>query len=95
MHAASDSQHRTALEGDLTIYRAAEIKERLIPPISAHRETELDLSGVSEIDSAGLQLLLLAAKEARRHQHAFRLSFLSQPVEELLALYNLHGYFID
>jgi ABC-type transporter Mla MlaB component len=43
------------IEGELTIFRAMELKPALlpVPPL-----TDIDLSGVTDIDTAGVQLLM-------------------------------------
>lgn len=83
------------LEGDLTIYTAAELKAELMPHLAQRQEREIDLSGVSEIDCAGLQLLILAKREAARHATPLRLSGHSRAVLEVLDLCNLAAYFGD
>lgn len=79
-----------ALEGELTIFRAAELRQALLdnPPPEA-----LDLSGVTEIDTAGLQLLMLARGEAERAQRPLRLQAPSTVVADVLALVNLTSHF--
>ncbi len=62
--AAADTPSRLVIEGELTIYTAADSKPKLLAALQAP-VTEFDLSQVTEIDSAGLQLLLLAKREAR------------------------------
>ena len=52
------------VEGELAIYRAVEFKDRLLAALSAAGEVEVDLSQVNEMDSAGVQLLLLTRREA-------------------------------
>jgi anti-anti-sigma regulatory factor len=49
------------IEGELTIFRAMELKPVLlaVPPVD-----EVDLSGVTDLDTAGVQLLMLAKKTA-------------------------------
>ncbi len=83
------------IEGDMTIYTAAELKAELMPYLTQPGEREIDLSGVGEIDSAGLQLLLLAKREAARHASALRLTGHSRAVLQLLDLCNLVPYFGD
>ena len=51
-----------ALNGELTIARAAKIKAELLQAVSAEGPFELDTTGVGEVDAAGLQLLLAAMK---------------------------------
>ena len=56
-----------ALGGELTIYAAAELKEGLIGAVGECAEMEINLSAVSDIDTAGLQLLtaFIRAAEGR------------------------------
>lgn len=73
------------VSGELTIFTAAELKPRLLEGIASGNAT-LDLSGVSELDTAGLQLLVLASREARSAGKEFRLVSPSPPVQALLEL---------
>lgn len=82
------------IEGELTIYRAAELKPALLQPLAAG-SVELDLSAVTEIDSAGVQLLMLAKREASLHDSGFRLANHSAAVLEVFELLDLAGYFGD
>lgn len=43
--------------GELTIYTVGQAKQDLMNAFEAHAELELDLGGIEEIDSAGVQLL--------------------------------------
>ena len=83
------------IEGDMTIYTAAELKAELMPHLTQPQEREIDLSAVSEIDSAGLQLLMLAKREAGRHACPLRLTGHSRAVLEVLDRCNLVPYFGD
>ena len=57
-----DGEH-AVLSGDLTIYTVGEIKTCLSKALQATQYLEIDLSGVTEIDTAGLQLMLLAKRK--------------------------------
>jgi len=57
---------RLAVEGEMTIYRAAELKPVLLDAVRTHDAPALDLANVTEFDCAGLQLLLAARREAAR-----------------------------
>ncbi|MBI5256515.1 MAG: STAS domain-containing protein [Burkholderiales bacterium] len=81
-----------ALDGELTIFRAAELKQALL---GSPRPELLDLSGVTEIDTAGLQLLLLARQEALQQQRPLRLQAPSAVVADVLTLLNLTSHFGD
>jgi ABC-type transporter Mla MlaB component len=56
---------------------------------------DLDLSQVSEMDTAGFQVLLLAKREALKFNKTVRLTAHSKAVTELLDLYNMASYFGD
>jgi anti-sigma B factor antagonist len=78
-----------ALVGDLTIYVAAEQRLRLIEALEATEHLRLDLSQVTEMDSAGLQLLLLLGREARLTGKRLELLGHSQAVLDVLGLAHL------
>lgn len=86
---------RYAIEGEMTIYRANELKQSLMENIQQNRELEIDLSKVSEIDSAGLQLMVLAKLEASVHNKQLRFENHSPAVMEILDLSDLTGFFGD
>ena len=50
------------LAGELTIYTVAETKIALAEAMEEANEIEVDLSGITEIDTAGLQLMLIAKR---------------------------------
>ena len=60
------NSRRLTLTEDLTIYHALDQKNALLDALAACDELELDLMPVSEMDTAGLQLLILLKKEAQR-----------------------------
>lgn len=83
------------IEGELTIYRAAEFKQTLLDAVAGAAVLELDLSGVTDIDTAGLQLLMLAKKTAQAAQRELRLVAHSPAVTDLFELLNLAAFFGD
>jgi len=84
-----------AIDGELTIYTALELKDTLLAGLSAHQELELDLSGVGEIDAAGLQLLVMIKQQAAVLNKTLRFSGHSPVVVDLLDLSGLAGFFGD
>lgn len=82
------------LQGPLTIYSAAERKPELLAGLDAG-DLELDLAEVDELDSAGLQLLVLAKLEAERQGHRLSLCNHSAAVIEVLELSGLSAFFGD
>lgn len=83
------------IDGEMSIYTAAELKAQLLPHLAQPGELEIVLTEVSEIDSAGLQLLILAKREAIRIGASLRLSQHSRAVLELFDLCNLAAFFGD
>lgn len=83
------------LEGELTIYTAMDTKQRLMKPLASCQQLEVDLSQVSEMDSAGVQLMLLAKREANAQGKDLRFVGHSTIVADVLELYQLTGYFGD
>jgi anti-anti-sigma factor len=83
------------LAGDVTLDDSLELKRKLLDAVSAATEIEVDVSQVSDIDTAGFQLLILAKRESVLRQKKFRLVKHSQPVVEIMVTYNLASYFGD
>ena len=75
--------------GELTVYHAAELAAELWRRMQASPALCLDLDGVSEIDSAGVQVLLVARREARDRGSDFRLLRPSRPVLDVFELLHL------
>jgi anti-anti-sigma factor len=80
-----------SIEGELSIYRAAELKAHLLAAVESGDAVELDLSKVTELDSAGLQLVLLTAREAKSAGRRFAITARSPQVDEVLQLCGLEG----
>ena len=75
----------------MTIYNVSEQKNKLIEFLSSAIELQVDLSAVTEIDSAGLQLLLWLKQEVTN----LKLINHSQAVVNVFQLLNLAMYFGD
>lgn len=88
-------QCKLALEGELTIYNAVDLKEGLLKYLRSSSQLEIDLSHVNELDTAGLQVLACAKKDAANNAIPFSLVNHSQSVIEVLDLYNMASYFGD
>lgn len=88
----------TAITGEFTIFTALECKAQLLAAITATPdggELDIDLSDVCEIDSAGLQLMLLAKREAAASGRQLRFVRHSDAVLDLIDLCGLAGQFGD
>lgn len=90
----SSINHLPILE-DLTIYHAIEHKKKLLDALDRAERLELDLSQVAEIDTAGLQLLILAKREAARLNKGLNITAHSPSVRQTLDFFNLTAFFGD
>lgn len=82
-------------EGAMTIYEAPRHKERLLAALEEADELEVDLSRVTDMDTAGIQLLVLAKREAARRGKSLRLTAHSAASLHVMDRYALGGYFGD
>lgn len=82
-----------AIDGEMTIYNAAALKQKLDAVLDDERVLEINLSRVSEIDSAGIQLLLLARKERAARQQTMSLVEHSEAVLDTFDTLALSAYF--
>jgi anti-sigma B factor antagonist len=80
------------IEGELTIFRAMELKPALLAEPAV---TDIDLSGVTDLDSAGVQLLMLAKKTALTQGRELHLLGHSPAVLDVFELLNVAAYFGD
>ena len=74
----------------MTIYTCGELKPRVLQELAAHPDaTQLDLSHVVEMDTAGLQLLLTARRYAKDAGRELSVANPSHVVAEVLELCRL------
>ena len=83
------SRQLLSLTEDLTIYHALEQKNALLAALAGTDDLELDLMHVGEIDTAGLQLLILLKKEAQRAGKTMSIGAHSQAVRAVIDLCTL------
>ncbi len=81
------------LDGDLTVFAVAALKDRLLAALHDDANLTLDGSAVSEIDGAGIQLLLAARKEAQQRGGSLTLLSPSDQMLEALTLIDLRAEF--
>ncbi len=97
MNAPTDAERTPTLvlNEDLTIYNAVTHKATLMDSLNNAAGLDLDLSRVGEIDSAGLQVLILAKHEANRQGKPLHLTAHSAAVLEVIDFLNLGAFFGD
>jgi anti-sigma B factor antagonist len=82
-----------ALGPELTIAHAAAWRDVLVDALcTASGDLALDLSGVTDIDSAGLQLLLATRRSVNERGAALVLHGASAPVVDALAVFGLNRH---
>jgi anti-anti-sigma factor len=81
-------------EGDLTIYYVAQIKDELFADYEKLADKiALDLAAVSEIDTAGVQLLLFAKKFFNTVHRSVFITKSNESVESVLTALDVNSQF--
>jgi anti-sigma B factor antagonist len=93
--AKHNGQSALKLIGELTIYSASEAKKGLAKCSDKKAPQELDLSGIEEIDTAGVQVLLWVKREALGHKKALAFVNHSVAVVEAFDLLKVTSIFGD
>jgi len=86
---------KITVQDEMTIYTVLEHKNTLLPQLKEGHELQLDLSKVSEMDSAGAQLLIFMKQESLRLNNHFTLVHHSEAAVEVIELLNLSAFFGD
>ena len=93
---AQESAHLDLrLEGEVTIYQAEQLKQDLLASLEKTQVLEINLAGVTDLDTAGVQLLMLLKETARARNKELRLTAHSEAVVDVFELINLIPYFGD
>lgn len=80
------------LLGEMTIYTAAAVWKQVVDALDTHTETRvLDLSQVTELDTAGLQIVLMARRLASAAGRELQIAQPSPAVSEVLELLQLQS----
>ncbi len=82
---------RIKIDNALNIYVAGEAKEQLLHALAQGRELEVDLSELEELDTAGVQLMLMLKHQAQRSNKTCAFLHHSPAVREVIDLLNLAG----
>lgn len=81
--------HRLALGPEMTIPFAAAVRQQLVDALHRAGPLSLDMSGVSDFDSSGVQLLLSTRRSLAARGDALHLHAASAPVREALTIFGL------
>lgn len=88
-----DGSAALRLSGELTIYHAVDLKQALLPLPADARAWALDLSGVTDIDSAGVQVLLAVRRTLTARGVPLRLTACSPTAHAVFSLYGMADAF--
>lgn len=84
------SKRELRVDGEMTIYRANEVAQTLFAAVRAHAgDVSLDMSEVTEFDTAGLQLVLMARRVAEANGRRLDVVQPSECVSDVLRLCNV------
>ncbi len=93
-HKTSTKQTSIKISGDCTIFHVAEAKSTLLHNIAKlDRKVTLDLDDVTELDTAGVQLLLMLNKRVLAAGGKLRISALSAAAKQVFDALNLDSAF--
>ena len=82
--------------GDMTVYTASQIKQPLVDAVvDGPADIQLDLSQVSDFDTAGVQLLLMVHREALVRGRNLKFTAASNIVREVLTMFGALGLLMD
>lgn len=84
---------KLVIDEDMTIYAIDELKNQISLELDKHKSFEVDLSGIEEFDSSGIQLLVALRKELIQKNKSFYISGMSNSVIKLINIYGLAKLF--
>lgn len=86
-----------AIAGEFNIFTATTVKQRLLDAIAETQavDIDIDLADVTEIDTAGLQLMVMVKREGASLGKNVHFTGHSEPVVDLIELCDLTGFFGD
>lgn len=83
------------ISGEMTIYQAAQQYGQIQAALREQGTLEINLAGVTELDTAGVQVLMMAKKTAQADGRSLHLVAHSPAVQEVFELLRVAGFFGD
>ena len=83
------------IDDEMTIYSASTLKKDLLNEVAANQNVEISLENVTEIDSAGLQIMIMLREFANQEHKDLHFIHHSPEVVDVMELVNLTTYFGD
>lgn len=81
------------IDDELTIFKVAEYRPKLLAAAQGMKKLKVDLRGTTEVDTAGVQLLLALEKQLITTDNEFELVEPSAAVDNVLKTLNLAEHF--
>lgn len=88
-------KRKMSISGEMSIYEAMELKESLLGALEDIQTLEINLSQVTEIDTVGFQMLVLAKREAERDNKTLQLVEHSEATRDVIDTFRMADYFGD
>lgn len=76
---------QVSIEGEMTIFTALELRDEMFAALQPGSELTVDMSCVTEMDSSGIQLLLMMRKETTEQGGTFKLGSTSVAAANVMA----------
>ncbi len=83
------------ISGELTIYCAMEVFEQHFQQLKLKELTVFKLSNITEIDTAGVQLIIMLIKLVKEQNSSYTIDGLGEALTDYSNLFQLNRYFID
>jgi len=88
-----DSPTLIIIQDEMTIYNVLEHKKKLYPYLKNEKSLQIDLSNVSEIDSAGMQLLIFFKYQSQIEKKEITFIEHSESVMEVVNIFSFSSFF--
>ncbi len=82
------------ISGELDIYCATEFYQQHIQQINIKEILTLKLAGITEVDTAGVQILIMLIKMAQKQDSKCHVNSISNALTEYSNIFQLNQYFI-
>lgn len=92
--ATTDSTTEITVEGTVDLYSAPELRKSILDAVpGAGERVQIDLSGITYMDSSGVAVLVEGLRSARKNDKAFVLHHPARSVMKVLELAKLDAVF--
>ncbi|QBG35375.1 STAS domain-containing protein [Litorilituus sediminis] len=81
------------IAGELDIYCAMEFYQQHIKPLKIQQSLTLKLAKLSDIDTAGVQILIMLIKAAKQQQSPYQIDSISSALAQYSKTFQLERYF--